>query len=331
MAETVLVTAPEYAKGEAVFVADVRFDFRPAEPEEQPLADAVRATGARAVVVGVSPYVGPLYEALGAAAPAILARFGVGHDRIDKALAARHGIVVTNTPGVLDQSVAEHTFALLLALCRHVARGHVEVAAGGFRTETGTELGGKTLGLIGFGPIARRVARIASSGFGLQVIACGRRSPETLARDEGLPLPDLLARHGLAEYTDDPDRVLAADLVSLHLPGSVAGFLNAERLSRMRPGALLVNTARGSLIDEPALYDALAAGRLKGAALDVYAREPYQPVDPNRDLRTLPNVLLTPHVGSNTAESNARMAAAVSRNLAAFADGRLDDLNRISG
>lgn len=331
MAETVLVTAPEYAKGEAVFAADERFDFRPAEPDESALAAAVRATGARAVVVGVSPYVGPLYEALAAAAPAILARFGVGHDRIDKALAARHGIVVTNTPGVLDQSVAEHTFALLLALCRHVARGHAEVTAGGFSAQTGTELGGQTLGLIGFGPIARRVACIGSGGFGLRVIACGRRSPDELARDEGRSLPDLLARHGVAEYTADADRVLTADIVSLHLPGSVAGFLDTERLSRMRPGALLVNTARGSVIDEPALYDALAAGHLKGAALDVYAREPYQPADPNRDLRTLPNVLLTPHVGSNTAECNARMATAVIRNLTAFADGRLDDLNRVGG
>ncbi|MBI2302198.1 MAG: hypothetical protein HYU66_25120, partial [Armatimonadetes bacterium] len=307
----------------------------PAEEGEAALAEAVRATGCRAVIVGVVKYTGPLYEALAEAAGgrgALIARFGVGHDSLDKPLARRHGIVVTNTPGVLDASVAEHTFALLLGLCRNVGRGHAGMLAGRFEAATGWELAGKTLGLIGFGPIARRVSAIATRGFGLRVIVSGRRSEAQLEQADGRTISETLRGCGAAAYTNDFDALLAeSDIVSLHLPGTARHFLDAAKLARMKPGALLVNTARGSVIDEAALYDALTSGRLAGAALDVYETEPYRPADAARDLRTLPNVLLTPHVGSNTRECNARMAAAALRNVTAFLAGRMDELDRVEG
>lgn len=333
MREVVLVTETEYGKGESVFGMTERFDVRPCEADEEVLASAVTRYGCRAVVVGVAPYRGPLYEALGktgGADGALLARFGVGHDSVDKARARRHGVVVTNTPGTLDQSVAELTIGLLLGLARHVAQGHLSVTAGRFQAVTGVELAGRTLGLVGFGPIARRVATIAGRGLGMRVLACGRRDAATLAADEQRPLEAILAKCAAAAYTDDVDTVLAqADAISLHIPGSAERFINAARLEKIKPGAMLVNTARGSVIDEAALYDALASGRLAGAALDVYAREPYEPIDPDHDLRTLPNVLLTPHCGSNTTACNERMALAVLRNLEAFFDRRFDGLDRV--
>ena len=140
------------------------------------------------------------------------------------------------------------------------------------------------------------------------------------------------AAFGLALYSTDVDAVITqADVVSLHIPGRPAtdGFMGSERLSLMRPGAILVNTSRGSVVDEAALYDALAGGRLGGAALDVLAEEPYRPADPAKDLRTLPNVILTPHVASNTFEANECMARTALENVRRFFTGRMDGLTRV--
>jgi phosphoglycerate dehydrogenase-like enzyme len=125
--------------------------------------------------------------------------------------------------------------------------------------------------------------------------------------------------------------IQASDVVSIHLPAlpSTAHFVNAELLARFRPGALLINTARGSLVDEVALYDALMNGALAGAALDVFETEPYCPRVPNKDLRRLDNVVLTPHIGSSTVEANRRMALACVANLQAFVDSRIEDLTLI--
>ncbi|MCC7495753.1 MAG: hypothetical protein IT204_25605 [Fimbriimonadaceae bacterium] len=333
MPETVLVSAQEYVKGEAVFEAATDCQVRPAPGSEADLAAIVRETGARAVIVGVTRYEGPLYHALATNAAGrggLIARFGVGHESVDKALAAEHGLLVTNTPGVLDQSVAELTIGLLIALARHVGRGHHGLVGGRWDPVTGIELAGCTLGLVGCGPIARRVAGIASRGLGMRVLASGRSCGEELAAAAGQPLDELLAGWGVDRYTTDVDELLAAsDAVSLHLPGSAVGFLDASRLARLQPTALLINTARGSVVDELALYRALVAERLAGAAIDVYGVEPYRPADPRHDLRTLSNVLLTPHIGSNTAACNARMAAAALRNVRFFLAGRLADLNRV--
>ena len=153
--------------------------------------------------------------------------------------------------------------------------------SGRWEPKEGLELEGKTLALIGSGAIAIAVARIAAAGFGMRVIGYARSARQT-------PSP-----HIAAITTDFAEAVGEADFVSLHIPGSPenARFINADRLALMPPRAWLINTARGAVVDELALYDALAGGRLAGAALDVFAREPYQPADPDHDLRTLANVI----------------------------------------
>jgi lactate dehydrogenase-like 2-hydroxyacid dehydrogenase len=339
--ETILVTKPEFRKAEAVFRDARDLQCEPVPPEENALAGLVARHGVRAVIVGVAPYLGALYEALASAAaahgrrpsegdtgrpglprpPAIIARFGVGHDSIDKALARQHGIVVTNTPGVLDESVAEHTLWLMGCLARRIARLDACVRAGEFAGQTGTELHGKTLGIVGLGNIGRRVAAMAHFGFGMRVMACGRRATA-----------DGLAQCGLERYTDNAEEVFRqSDFLSLHLRSDAGTrhFVNAARLAWLKPGAMIINTARGAVLDEAALFDALAGGRLAGAALDVFEREPYQPVEPGKDLRKLENAVLTPHIGSNTREANARMAETALGNVRHFLAHHLDRLTRV--
>lgn len=333
--ETILVSELEFGKGRNVFQAAAGVAVQPAAADELELAAAVRAAQARAVIVGVMPYLGPLYEALAEVAGtrgALIARFGVGHDSVDKRQAAARGIVVTNTPGVLDQSVAEHALWLMGALARHVASAEASLRAGRFQGTPGIELSGKTLGLIGFGAIGRRVARIAHHGLGMRVSAADRRSPADLERELKRPMAEIATEFGLIEYTDDCDRVFrAADVVSLHLPAmaETRHFIDGRRLGLMKPTALLVNTARGMIVDEAALYDALAGGMIAGAALDVYETEPYVPVAPGKDLRSLANTLLTPHIGSNTLEANRRMAESSLKCATDFLAGRLDQLPRV--
>jgi len=275
------------------------------------------------VIVGVMPYLGPLYEALAAVAGgrgALIARFGVGHDSIDKRQAAARGITVTNTPGVLDQSVAEHALWVMGSLARPVAGGDAALRGGQFQGLAGIELAGRTLAVIGCGPIGRRVARIGQQGLGMYVLGVDR-----------VPVEVGFAT-GLDAYTNDADRAFAeADVVSLHLPATAETrhFVDRRRLELMKPSALLVNTARGSLVDERALFDALAGDTIAGAALDVYETEPYVPAAPAKDLRRLPNTLLTPHVGSNTREANRRMAEASLRCAREFLAGRFDGLPRV--
>jgi phosphoglycerate dehydrogenase-like enzyme len=312
MPSTVVVTEKEYRKAEPVFAAAAGLRCTPAPAEEERLAAAIRACGARHAIVGVTPYRDALYNALPRGG--VLARFGVGHDGIDKHRAVAAGLLVTNTPGVLAQSVAEHTLLLMLAAMRNfenavlVARG-----SGDWMVPPGGELAGRRLAVIGLGSIGRATARIAGLGFGMRVRGCVRE----LRRDTPL-------FEGLESVTADfAEAVSGANFVSLHLAArsETARFLNAERLSAIPRGAWVVNTARGSVLDEDALYHALTAGRLAGAALDVYEREPYRPSSPDCDLRRLGNVVMTPHIGSNTAEANRRMAERALRNIAAAEAG----------
>jgi lactate dehydrogenase-like 2-hydroxyacid dehydrogenase len=281
--ETILVTELEFAKAAEVFRDAQGVRCEPAAADETGLARAVAAHGARAVIVGVAPYRGPLYEALGRNGPALLARFGVGHDNIDKTLARQHGIVVTNTPGALDSSVAEHTLWLMGCLARKVVRAETR--------------------LRGAVAAERLIQRAAIRGHTHDHRPC-------------------------AVCGDGPSQ---SDFLSVHLPvvPSTLRFVNAARLAWLKPGALLINTARGAVLDEEALYDALASGRLAGAALDVFVREPYVPADPGKDLRTLENVVLTPHIGSNTREANQRMAVASLQNVRDFLAGRPERLTRV--
>lgn len=335
MPNTVLVTESEFAKAEHVFSCAERHRFVSAPSDEAGLAATVTREQARAVVVGVQPYTGDLYRALkGVAAGqvSLIVRFGVGHDGVDKGMAQAHNIMVCNTPGVLDVSVAEHTLWLMGNLARHVTQLDGRMRAGQFTGATGSELRGKLLGVLGFGPIGRRVVRMAHFGFGMRVQALGLSTVEQLQARERRSLAEIQATIGLERYTNDTDSLLPeCDFVSVHLPATpnTRHFVNANRLKLFRPGASLVNTARGSVVDEAALYDALSNGALAGAALDVFACEPYEPVVPGKDLRLLANVLLTPHISSNTREANQRMAEACVANVVHFFAGNLERLTLV--
>ncbi|MFO7536002.1 MAG: NAD(P)-dependent oxidoreductase [Kiritimatiellia bacterium] len=321
---TIVVTELEFAKGESVFrqAAEQGWTCVSAPAEERALADAIRRHGAVAAIVGVDAYTGPLYESLPRGG--VIARFGVGHDGIDKALASGKGLLCTNTPGVLDDSVAEYAVALMLAAARQVAATGAACARGDWTPGIGFELRGKTLALIGCGGIGCRVARLASRGFGMRVVGC-RANPEKGS--------ELCSEFGFERISGEwTEAVGEADFVSLHIPATPATrhYVNVGRLGQIPARAWLINTARGAVVDENALFDALASGRLAGAALDVFEREPYAPADPARDLRTLPSVLMTPHVGSSTREACRRVAECCLRNISLAATGRnahLDLLN----
>ncbi len=218
-------------------------------------------------------------------------------------LAGELGIVVSNTPGYGSSAVAEHALGLMLALARNTAALDAELRAGGWPREEvrGVELVGKTAGVVGLGGIGMRVAQLCGA-LGMRVLAWTR-----------IPSVERLAEAG-ATYAELDDLLAAADVVSLHLPhtSDTDRLISAERLRRMKPSALIVNTARAELIDEDALVSALRENRIAGAALDVFAEEPLPSVNP---FRALPNVILTPHVGFRTLEASQRSVAIALGNL----------------
>ncbi len=244
----------------------------------------------------------------------ILANFGAGLDHIDLAAAAAHDIVVTNTPGALTEDTADLTMTLLLAVLRRAGEGEREVRSGrwtGWRPThlLGQRITGRTLGIVGAGRIGRAVAQRAHFGFGMRVLMWGRSQPA----------PELLAATG-AEWASSLDALLVeCDVVSLHVPGGdgTSGMLDARRLALMPPGAFLINTARGSVVDTDALVEALLAGHLGGAGLDVYPNEPQ--VD--RRLLGMEQVVLLPHLGSATVEAREAMGMRAIVNLEAFFSG----------
>jgi phosphoglycerate dehydrogenase-like enzyme len=230
---------------------------------------------------------------------------------VDQEAATGRGIVValSRRARMASASVPELTFGLMLAVLRRIHPLAAETAAGDWPPAMGGTLAGRTLGILGLGRHGRPVAEIAAA-FGMLVLAWDR-NPGRAYDDEWvrqrLPLDDLLAR---------------SDVVSVHLrlsPEST-GLLNAERLARMRPGSILVNTARGAIVDETALVEALHSGRLAGAGLDVFATEPL-PAD--HPLRTAPNVVLTPHIGWKVEEVFAEWAEIAAEQLAAWLNSRL--------
>ena len=301
----VLVTESEYRKAEARFSTAPGLECVRAPDVEADLASAIREAHASYVVVGPGTYAGALYDALPAGG--VIARFGVGHDGIDKARATEAGLLCTNTPGVLDQSVAEHTMLLVAAAARALIGTSTSMAQGVWNPVIGQELQGKTLAIIGCGVIGRSVARIATLGFGMQVVGCSR---------PGAPPPTEL-EHFRDVMNDFPMAVRSADFVSLHLSATRdnVNFIDRDSLAHLGERTWLINTARGWMVDEVALFAALAGRRLAGAALDVFAREPYAPMEGGGDLRSLANVILTPHVGSNTVEANGRMAERALQNI----------------
>lgn len=244
----------------------------------------------------------------------IVANFGVGFDRIDLDAARRHGVVVTNTPGVLTEDTADLTMLLLLAAARRAGEAERQLRAGaweGWRPThmLGARVNGATLGIVGYGRIGAAVARRAYRGFGMRVLFVNPTTPDERAVSDAA-----------AERCSSLNALLPqCDFVSLHAPArpDTRHLIGASELALMRPATILVNTARGDLIDEAALADALERGALAAAGLDVFENEPV--VSPR--LLALENVVLLPHIGSATTSSRVAMGVRVLANLDAFFRG----------
>lgn len=238
----------------------------------------------------------------------VIGRAGVGVNNIDVDAATARGIVVVNVPDGNTIAATEQTFALLLALARHTAAAAASLQAGRWERQAfvGTELRGKTLGIVGLGRIGQEVARRAQA-FGMEVCGYDPFLPAERAEALGihfLPMADLLAR---------------ADVLTVHTPltPQTRGLVGRAELARMRPSAFVLNCARGGIIDERALHEALAEGRLAGAALDVFEHEP----PAGNPLLALPNVVATPHLGASTREAQSASAAEVARSVCAVLAG----------
>ena len=245
----------------------------------------------------------------------IVANFGVGFNNIDVEAAKARGVAVSNTPDVLTDATADLAITLLLMVARRTGEGERHLRGGhwtGWRPThmMATHVTGKTLGLVGMGRIARAVAKRAHHGFGMKVIY----------HDPFPPPADVAAALG-AERRAELDEVLReADFVSLHCPATpeTRHLMNRERLGLMRPDAFLVNTARGDVVDEAALVEALQQKKIAGAGLDVFEREP----EVTRALLSMENVVLLPHLGSATTETRVAMGMRALENLRLFFGGK---------
>ena len=240
----------------------------------------------------------------------VVSNYAVGFDNIDVAECTRRGIPAGNTPGVLTETTADLAFALLMAAARRIDEGSRFVRAGRWRTWgpmllTGVDVHGATLGIVGFGRIGREMARRAT-GFGMRV----------LYHDVAPASPDDEAALGGARFAELDELLAESDFVSLHtnLTEATHHLIDADALRRMRPNAVLVNTSRGPVVDQVALYDALRSGEIFAAALDVTDPEPMPADDP---LLTLDNCLVVPHIASASVRTRARMAEMAADNLIA--------------
>ncbi len=281
----ILITWPDFEgdgpeTGRRLTAAGYALRFAPKRARRTPAELVGLLDGAVAAIVSTDPFDAHVLDR--ARGLRVIARVGVGTDSIDVAAAARRGIAVCTTPGANAASTADHAIALMLAALRRVPEHDRAVRAGDWpRTGAATpwELSGTTVGLVGYGAIGRLVHR-RLSGFSARVLVCD---------------PDLQAAPEGAEPVELEVLLRESDVVSLHLPlgPGTRGLLDRERLALLRPGAVLVNTARGGLVDEDALADALERGALRAAALDVFAVEP----PGGSRLLALQNVVVTPHTG----------------------------------
>jgi len=238
----------------------------------------------------------------------VIGRAGVGIDNVDVDAATRRGIVVANAPESTVVSAAEHTIGLIVALARNIPQAHAALKQGRWERARwgGVELDGKTLGIVGFGRIGQQVARRALA-LGMRVVACDPFVSEDRFRELGV------------EHAPTLDDALgAADFVTLHSPltDETTGLIGSEAIAKMRDGARLVNAARGSLVDEEALAEAIRSGKLAGAALDVFAEEPYA-----GPLLELDDVIVTPHLAASTDEAQDRAGVIVAEQVAAALEG----------
>ena len=242
----------------------------------------------------------------------VIANMAVGYDNVDVKAARERDVVVTNTPGVLDETTADVAFMLMLAAARRLGEGERLLRAGrwewwGPKQLMGRDVWGKKLGIVGFGRIGQAVARRAR-GFGMEVLYHNRSRREEAEREVE------------ARYMDLDELLDTADFISIHTPltPETAHLIGAEELRRMKPETVLVNTSRGPVIDEAALADALAERRIFAAGLDVYENEP----EVHPKLLELENLVLAPHIGSASVETREKMAALAAENLATVLRGK---------
>ena len=245
----------------------------------------------------------------------LIANYGVGFSHIDVDAARERDIVVTNTPGVLTDCTADIAMSLLLSVARRTGEGERQLRAGEWKGwcpthMIGAKVSGKTLGIVGMGRIGKAMAQRAHFGFGMKIVFHNRSrvdDEETRAM-------------GATQLATVEDVLAQADFVSLHCPGGAENrhLINASRLAAMKPGAFLINTARGDVVDEQALITALKDRLIAGAGLDVFAEEPKVP----EALTRLENVVLLPHLGSATEETRVAMGMKAVDNLTAFFEGR---------
>ena len=242
----------------------------------------------------------------------VISQMAVGFDNIAVAEASAAGIPVGNTPGVLTETTADFAWALLMAAARRVVEAHNEVQQGIWRpwgpdVLCGADIYGATIGLVGFGRIGQAMARRAR-GFNMKLLYTQRHRDEQAERELG------------AEYVSLDDLLERSDYVSLHayLSPETRGMMGAAQFARMKPGAIFINTARGAMVDQTALNNALTSGKLAAAALDVYDPEPIPQDSP---LLKLPQVVITPHIGSASTKTRQRMAFMAVENLLAGLEG----------
>ena len=253
-------------------------------------------------------------EDLLAAAPKlrIAANVAVGFDNIDVAACTKRGVLATNTPGVLDETTADFAWTLLMAVARRLGEGEALARSGNWKgwdldQLVGTDVWGKTLGIVGFGRIGRAVARRAG-GFQMKVIYTDAlRAPENVEKELN------------AEYREFDTLLAESDFISVHVPllPETRGLFNAPKLQRMKPTAFLINTSRGPVVDEAALVQALETGKIGGAGLDVFENEPS--IHPGLKR---PNVVLAPHIASASLETRSKMACMAAENVVALFSGR---------
>ena len=243
----------------------------------------------------------------------IFANYAVGYDNIDLSAAKEHGKIITNTPGVLTETVAEHTFALMISIARRIAEADKFTREGKYKGWSpmlllGTDLSKKNLGVIGFGKIGSAVAFHGVKGFGMRVIYYDIKRDENFEHEYD------------AVFKETVEEVLKeADFVSIHVPllDSTRHLINEERLKMMKPSAYLINTSRGPVVDEQALVEVLKNKKIKGAALDVFENEPKLA----EGLAELDNVILTPHIASATEETRSKMSEMAAENIIAALSG----------
>jgi D-3-phosphoglycerate dehydrogenase / 2-oxoglutarate reductase len=280
---TVLITLPNAEKTAVEEIrplqeAGLELRFR-GSPPTTPVADVIEnARGCPAIIAAGEPYTTEVFEALPELR--LVARYGVGFDAVDVPAATRNGVMVTTCPGTNDWAVADHAFGLILDLAHRISRHDRAIRAGAWQAFRGVDVWQKTLGIVGLGRIGKGVARRAR-GFDMRVIAYEPFPDRAFVQEHGVELVPL-------------DEVFRqSDFVTLHLPASAETerIVDRSKLELMKPSAYLINTARGKLVDEDALYEAVTSGGIAGAGLDAWTQEPM--TDPR--WRGLDNVVLTPH------------------------------------